>query len=209
MTAAGPPVVIGVGEDFRHDDGVGPAVVAELRRLAALDVLPPDTRLSVCFGEPAALIELWRDARLAIVVDAAAASDEGDGDGDGTEAKLTAGDVVRWEVGADDHRGRPAAPSPDPPPTIGPGPAATHGLGPGAAIALARILDRLPARLVLVAVVGADFSPGPGLSEPVAQAVRRVARDIARELGRESLSALSDEDLLSWSGSGSRPTLEP
>lgn len=198
MSAAGPPVVIGVGEDFRHDDGVGPAVVAELRRLAALDVLPPDTRLAVCFGEPTELIELWRDARLAIVVDAAAA-----------EADFTAGHVVRWEVeDADDHHDRPAARALDPAPTIGPGPAATHGLGPGAAIALARILDRLPARLVLVAVVGADFSPGPGLSEPVAAAVRRVARDIARELGRESLSALSDGDLLSWSANAVPPTLE-
>ena len=48
---AGPPVVIGVGEDFRHDDGVGPAVIAELRRMAALGVLPPDTHLAACFGE--------------------------------------------------------------------------------------------------------------------------------------------------------------
>lgn len=200
MNAAGPPVVIGVGEDFRHDDGVGPAVVAELRRLAALDALPPGTRLAACFGEPTELIELWRDARLAIVVDAAAADA-------GTGAEPAVGEVVRWEVGgAEDRRDLPTGPAPAP--TIGAGPTATHGLGPGAAITLARILDRLPARLVLFAVIGADFSPGPGLSEPVAEAVRRVAGDIARELGRESLSALSDGDLLSWPAGRVRPTLD-
>jgi hypothetical protein len=34
MTLDGPPVVIGVGEEFLHDDGAGPAVLAELHRLA-------------------------------------------------------------------------------------------------------------------------------------------------------------------------------
>ncbi|NUP54046.1 MAG: hypothetical protein HOW97_43025, partial [Catenulispora sp.] len=85
-------------------------------------------------------------------------------------------------------------------PVIAPNPTATHALGPGAAIELAGVLDRLPERLVLFAVAGADFSLGPGLSEPVAAAVRAVARDIVRELIREGLSARSGRDLPSWSG---------
>ena len=41
-------VVIGVGNEFRHDDGIGPAVVARLRGQApaAVDLLVSD-------GEPA------------------------------------------------------------------------------------------------------------------------------------------------------------
>ncbi|NUP50906.1 MAG: peptidase M52, partial [Catenulispora sp.] len=88
---AAAPIVIGVGEPFRHDDGVGPAVIAELRRLAEAGALPLEARLATAFGEPTELIELWCGARLAIIVDVAAA-DPGTG--------LAAGDVVRWEAGA-------------------------------------------------------------------------------------------------------------
>ncbi|MFI0411784.1 hydrogenase maturation protease [Actinomadura sp. 3N508] len=56
-------IVIGVGNDFRRDDGAGPAVVEALRgRVAAV--------LAVTDGEPARLIGLWAGADLAIVVDA-------------------------------------------------------------------------------------------------------------------------------------------
>ena len=193
MKALEAPIVIGIGEEFLHDDGVGPAVVAQLRDLSAAESLPADTRLEVDFGEPAGLIERWRDARLAIVVDAAAAD---------PQAGLAAGDVVRWEPGHGS--GGPAGRRI----TAAIGPAATHALGPGAALALAQVLDRLPKRLVLYSVVGADFSLGPGLSEPVARAVPAVARDIAAELRREGLSARSDRELLSWSEDGAQPTLK-
>ena len=57
--------------------------------------------------------------------------------------------------------------------------------------------------LVLYAVVGADFSPGPGLSDAVAAAVRTVVRDIGADLAaQEGLSARSDQDLSAWSGGG-------
>lgn len=56
-------VVIGVGNDFRRDDGAGPAVIEALRgRVRAT--------LAVTDGEPARLIGLWAGADLAIVVDA-------------------------------------------------------------------------------------------------------------------------------------------
>ena len=62
---SGPVVVIGVGNDFRRDDGAGPAVVARLR-----DLVPPGIRLVVTDGEPTRLIEAWTGAALAVVVDA-------------------------------------------------------------------------------------------------------------------------------------------
>jgi hydrogenase maturation protease len=60
-----PAVVIGVGNEFRRDDGAGPAVVARLRGRA-----PAKVRLVVTDGEPARLVEAWTGAALAVVVDA-------------------------------------------------------------------------------------------------------------------------------------------
>jgi len=62
---SGGTVVIGVGNEFRRDDGVGPAVVARLRTRRL-----PGVRLVECDGEPARLLELWRGARTVIIVDA-------------------------------------------------------------------------------------------------------------------------------------------
>ncbi len=58
-------VVIGVGNEFRRDDGAGPAVLARLRDLA-----PPGVRFVITDGEPTRLIEAWTGAALAVVVDA-------------------------------------------------------------------------------------------------------------------------------------------
>ena len=60
-----PVVVIGVGNEFRHDDGIGPAVVGRLR-----DLVPSGVELVITDGEPTRLIEAWTGAALAVVVDA-------------------------------------------------------------------------------------------------------------------------------------------
>ena len=58
-------VVIGVGNEYRRDDGVGPHVVARLRGR-----VPPGVELVVSDGEPADMLEAWERASLALVVDA-------------------------------------------------------------------------------------------------------------------------------------------
>jgi hydrogenase maturation protease len=58
-------IVIGVGNDFRRDDGAGPAVIDELRSRR-----PANMRLAVSDGEPARLLDLWSGDDLAVVVDA-------------------------------------------------------------------------------------------------------------------------------------------
>jgi len=55
-------VVIGVGNPYRRDDGVGPAV-ADLLRGCGIEV-------AHSLGETTELIELWQDRDLAILVDA-------------------------------------------------------------------------------------------------------------------------------------------
>jgi hydrogenase maturation protease len=58
-------VVIGVGNPFRRDDGIGPAVAQAVaaRGPAGVDV-------DVVDGEPIALLDAWEGADLAVVVDA-------------------------------------------------------------------------------------------------------------------------------------------
>jgi hydrogenase maturation protease len=58
-------VVIGVGNEFRRDDGAGPEVVARLRGR-----VPEAADLLVSDGEPTRMIEAWDGAGLVIVVDA-------------------------------------------------------------------------------------------------------------------------------------------
>ncbi len=59
--------VIGVGNRFRRDDGIGPAAVDLLR-----GVLPAHIRAETRRCDPADLIAAWRGAAAAVIIDAAA-----------------------------------------------------------------------------------------------------------------------------------------
>ncbi|VBA59655.1 hydrogenase maturation protease [Mycobacterium attenuatum] len=66
---AGPVVVVGLGNRYRRDDGVG--IVAA----AALDELRlPDVRVVTDIVEPLELVEAWSGVRLAVVIDAVVAT---------------------------------------------------------------------------------------------------------------------------------------
>ena len=58
-------VVIGIGNPFRNDDGIGPAVAAQIEEQRL-----PGVRVVISDGEPAGLLEAWAGADLAVVVDA-------------------------------------------------------------------------------------------------------------------------------------------
>lgn len=59
-------VVIGIGNPYRRDDGVGPALADLVARQAI-----PGVRVISCLAEPSAIIEAWSDAGLAVLIDAA------------------------------------------------------------------------------------------------------------------------------------------
>jgi hydrogenase maturation protease len=59
-------VVIGVGNEYRRDDGVGLAVASAVQAR-----VPPGVRVVCTDGEPSRLLDAWSGVRLAIVVDAA------------------------------------------------------------------------------------------------------------------------------------------
>ncbi|WP_433527492.1 hydrogenase maturation protease [Nocardia pseudovaccinii] len=58
-------VVIGVGNEYRSDDGIGPWVARDIEKLRLPGVL-----VTICDGEPTGLLDAWAGADLAVVVDA-------------------------------------------------------------------------------------------------------------------------------------------
>ncbi|MFE1359857.1 MULTISPECIES: hydrogenase maturation protease [Streptomyces] len=154
----GRTVVVGVGNEFRRDDGVGPAVVARLAGRARRDPALAGVELTVSDGDPGRLISLWTGAGLCVVVDAAHAHP-------GCPGRVHRLEVTEGEL--------PATES-----------ASSHGLGLGEAVELARALGTLPERLVVLAVEGRDAELGRGLSAPVAAAVGPVAERVSQEIRR-------------------------
>ena len=64
-------VVIGIGNEYRRDDGVGLAIAARLRGR-----VPAGVEVVECDQEPSRLIDAWEGAVAAYVVDAAGAGAE-------------------------------------------------------------------------------------------------------------------------------------
>jgi hydrogenase maturation protease len=124
------------------------------RRLRCL--CPPSVTILEHDGEPADLLLAWQDVDLVILIDAVTADEP-------------PGTVIRVDVGVD----------PLPPDVVH---ASTHFLGPGAAIELAKALDRLPPRLVVYGIVGADFGWGETLSPEVEAAMTGLVERVLAEI---------------------------
>jgi len=146
VTGASRVIVIGVGNEFRTDDGAGPAVIA---RLAGR--VPDSVELVTSDGEPARLVEAWTRASTAIVVDAV------------SSGPAPPGTLHRTVIVG------PALPSAES------GQVSSHGLGLGTATELARVLGRLPGMLIVHGVQAADLSQGVGLSAAVASVIDDLA----------------------------------
>lgn len=141
-------VVIGIGNPYRRDDGLGPAVISLLRERQI-----PGVELSESDGELSTLIDLWDHASLAVVVDAIRTVQHDPGRVHRLSAHHPAAN-------------RSAA-------------ASTHGVDLGDAVRLARVLDRMPERLLLFAVEAAEVGFGVGLTPAVSAAAAAVAAEIA------------------------------
>src|ERR1700739_2968259 len=122
MTGQGNPGprtgVGGGGNEFRRDDGAGPAVIARLRALQPGDASLSGVTLALSDGEPGRMIDLWEGARLALVVDAV------------RDTTMSPGHIYQLAVDA-------LAGAAD-------GAASSHGIGLGDTVELARVLGRLP-----------------------------------------------------------------
>ena len=155
-------VLIGIGNPYRRDDGVGPALIEALGAAGL-----PGVRLVAADGEPAALISAWQDADLAVVVDAVLC--ELPQPGRVHRTVWAPGQQAAGPLAAPGSQVRAAA--------------STHGPGVPDAVRLAEVLGAIPGRLVVFAVEAADVGFGPGLSEAVAASLPRLTRAVRAEFG--------------------------
>lgn len=141
-------MVIGLGQRFRSDDGVGPFVLDKIRPL-----LSAQADLRECASDAADLLDLWDGQPVVYLVDAL------------SSASGTVGEIIRIdgiyekipvEFGA----------------------SSSHALGLAEAIELGRTLKKLPQRLLIFGIVGAKFDLGNQLSPLVEHAAKAVINEL-------------------------------
>ncbi len=81
-------LVIGIGNEFRRDDGVGIAVARQLKK-----ILPETVKVIEQNGEASALMEAWKGAEFVIVIDAVSS-----GAKPGTIHRLSFKDESRFKI---------------------------------------------------------------------------------------------------------------
>jgi len=152
METGGDVLVIGIGDGYRGDDGVGGYVVRALRARSLTGV-----RVVEHTGEGCSLMDRWSGARLVFFADA----------------------VVSGAPPGAIHRFEPTA---EPGPGFVGHMRSAHGFGLAEALALSRALGRLPERLVIYGVEGREFGTGAGLSPEVQRSADEVVRRIVSEI---------------------------
>ena len=151
MTATA--LVIGIGNDFRSDDGVGLAVAAEVARRR-----PPGVEVISTLSDPGQILDAWADVPLVVVVDAA----RGPG--------VTAGRIRQWIPGDDDEPTVVSSHSfglPD-----------IYALG----LALGRVPQRLVVLTVEIDDVSHGVGLSPPIADAVPAAVESVLAEVHRAL---------------------------
>ncbi|MCP4426798.1 MAG: hydrogenase maturation protease [Chloroflexi bacterium] len=145
-------LIIGVGNSFRGDDAAGLIAAQRLRDLA----LPGVTVLEQS-GEGAALMAAWEDASRVVLIDAVSSGGE-------------PGFVHRIEAGE-----RPL-------PTQLFNSFSSHAFGVAEAVEMARLLDKLPPKLIVFGIEGKSFELGNGLSAEVEAGVETAVRQIQQDI---------------------------
>lgn len=153
-------VVIGLGNGFRRDDGVGLAVAAAIEERAL-----PDVDVLTGIEDPASLLDAWAGAALAVLVDAAVVSGPASSRRPGRVHRVTMADVAAADG------------------------LSSHQVDVAGALALGEALGRVPDRLVVFTVAVADVGHGAGLTPAVAAAVPAAVTAVVAEIadpGRHS-----------------------
>ena len=145
-------LIIGVGNPWRRDDGLGSAVI---RRLLA-EGLPAGVQTLEHHGEGLALLDAWQGYQRVLIVDA-------------IRAKAEPGSLYCFDAAQQDL------------PT-GLFHYSSHQFGLAEAIVLGRNLGMLAPRMMVYGVVGTDFSYGEGLSTAMAATVNTLVRRIRAEM---------------------------
>jgi hydrogenase maturation protease len=154
-SVTGEIVVVGLGNSYRSDDGVGVAAAAALSELAL-----PGVRVLTGVVEPMSLLEAWSGAGLAVVIDAAVATPSTPG----RVRRCTLDDVDGAREGLSSHSvdiGR------------------THALGQ----AVGRVPDALVVFTIEVADTGHGTGLTPPVAGAVPEVVGMAVAEINRNCG--------------------------
>jgi hydrogenase maturation protease len=145
-------LLIGIGNDYGRDDGVGLRIAREIRALCLDGV-----EVGTLTGDCARLVEMWKGKDRVILVDA-------------LYSGKSPGSVHRFDPGEEAFPGFSLLRT------------STHSFGVTQAIELSRTLGRDPNQLIIYGIEGKTFEPGFGLSREVERAVPDVVRRILSEL---------------------------
>jgi hydrogenase maturation protease len=145
---------IGIGNEFRGDDGVGPFLA---RKIAVMNV--PGLKVIEQSGEGTDLMASWQGYDFVILADAVVSGQP-------------PGTIFRFELPGDTIPGALFSKH------------STHALGPFQAIELSRTLGTLPEKIVIFGIEGKNFAAGDGLAPEVTATTEMALAEIVRELGR-------------------------
>ncbi len=147
-------IVIGIGNEFRQDDGVGIHIARGLaaRRAGRIRERKLD---GVCVAEyqgaGADLMERWQGYETVVLFDAVSSAG-------------TPGTIHRFVIPADTLPRESFFWS-------------THAVSLGQTIDLAKTLKRLPRKLIIYGIEGKSFDHGPGISPQVKDAAQRLVEE--------------------------------
>jgi hydrogenase maturation protease len=147
------PLVIGIGNRSRGDDGAG---IEAARRLQSAGSAKYD--ISETDGEPTKLMDMWEGYHDVIAIDAV------------VTGLAPVGTVYCWDV------------SSHPLPTDSQV-SSSHALGLSEAIELARVLEKLPAKIRVIGIEAEQYDYVTALSSPVESAVEKIVKTLSKEIG--------------------------
>ncbi|HEY52889.1 MAG TPA: hydrogenase maturation protease [Caldilineae bacterium] len=160
-------LILGIGNEWASDDGVGPEVVRRLQGRWQKEGREPDREVefSILAQPDLSLLDRIAGYSDLIVVDAVVG-----GQPPGTIHRET------WEPGMLVERGVQRASS--------------HGFGVHELLEMAAVMGKLPPRVQLIGIEIASTEPGQGLSATVAQAVEGVMEELAEMVGAKGARAI-------------------
>jgi len=152
MTTHYPIVVIGVGNEFRTDDGVGLYIVRKIKEIGLDGV-----KIIEGISDGTSLIDAWEEATAAFVVDCAVS-----GASPGTTYRFdTTNDKIPRDLFSS---------------------YSTHAIDVADTVDLARILGKLPPCLIIYGIEGSNFAPGNVLSPVIKEKAEEVVKSLIQEI---------------------------
>jgi len=145
-------VVIGMGNEFRSDDAAGLSVARNIRKRQIINV-----RVVEGVSEGSALIDAWKKANMAIVIDSVVSGAE--------PGYIYRFDALKEAIPESYFIGY-----------------STHAFSISQTVRLARTLGELPAGLIVFGIEGINFSPGNSSSPEVNAAVSKLTELIVNDI---------------------------